>query len=73
MMNCLFTPNAPILEDKANTFLSQHIRVDEKGQSSEVCFLMYPEKYFEGSRQMADYFNPVKDQQNMGALSPYDA
>ena len=30
-------------------------------------------KYFEGSRQMADYFNPVKDQQNMGALSPYDS
>lgn len=67
-------PNAPILEDKVNTFLSQHIRVDEEGTVKRSMFLnVLRKKYFEGSRQMADYFNPVKDQQNMGALSPYDS
>jgi membrane-bound lytic murein transglycosylase F len=66
--------NAPILETQVNSFLSQHMWMDEHGTPKRSEFLnVLRKKYFEGSRQMADYFNPVKDQQKMGALSPYDS
>ncbi len=66
--------NAPILETQVNSFLSQHMWMDEYGTPKRSEFLnVLRKKYFEGSRQMADYFNPVKDQQKMGALSPYDS
>tara|TARA_B100000575_G_scaffold294202_1_gene308595 strand:- start:9175 stop:10686 length:1512 start_codon:yes stop_codon:yes gene_type:complete len=66
--------NAPILKNQVNTFLSQHMWVDEDGTPKRSEFLnVLRKKYFEGSRQVADYFNPIGDQQTIGALSPYDS
>ena len=66
--------NAPILENLVNTFLSQHMWVDEDGIPKRSEFLnVLRKKYYWGNHQVAGYINPIRDQKTMVTLSPYDS
>ncbi len=66
--------NAPDLETRMNRFLYKHFRfVDDDDRPRRSTFLnILRRKYFEQSRQMADYYNPDWQYQSMGIISPYD-
>ncbi|NBW70360.1 MAG: lytic transglycosylase F [Bacteroidetes bacterium] len=66
--------NAPELEAQINGYLSRHMWTDEQGNPRRSEFLnVLRKKYFQGSRPIADYFKPLNNQANLGALSPYDS
>lgn len=66
--------NAPELEAQINAYLARHMWTDEQGNPKRSEFLnVLRKKYFQGSRPIADYFKPLNNQVNLGALSPYDS
>lgn len=66
--------NAPELESKMNRYLYKHFRFSEdKEKPRRSTFLnVLRKKYFEKSRQMAEFYNPEWQFQSMGIISPYD-
>tara|TARA_R100001143_G_scaffold61071_2_gene61189 strand:+ start:13626 stop:15146 length:1521 start_codon:yes stop_codon:yes gene_type:complete len=66
--------NAPDLEDRMNRYLYKHFRFTEDRESPRrSTFLnILRKKYFEESRQMAEYYNPEWQYQTIGIISPYD-
>lgn len=66
--------NAPELESRMNRYLYKHFRFSEdKEKPRRSTFLnVLRKKYFEQSRQMAQYYDPEWQYQSMGAISPYD-
>lgn len=66
--------NATDLESKMNQFLYKHFRFsDDRDNPRRSTFLnVLRKKYFEGSRQMANYYNPDWNYQSLGIISPYD-
>lgn len=66
--------NASDLESKLNQFLYQHFKYDENGIPKRSTFLnVLRKKYYEGSNQIADYFNPDFQSNQYGSISPYDS
>jgi membrane-bound lytic murein transglycosylase F len=66
--------NTPELESRMNRFLYKHFRISEdRDQPRRSTFLnVLRRKYFEQSRQMAEYYNPEWQYQSIGIISPYD-
>jgi membrane-bound lytic murein transglycosylase F len=66
--------NTTELESKMNRYLYKHFRFSEdKDEPRRSTFLnVLRKKYFEQSRQMAQYYNPEWQYQSMGVISPYD-
>jgi membrane-bound lytic murein transglycosylase F len=66
--------NSTDLESKMNQFLYKHFRFSEdRDTPRRSTFLnVLRKKYFEGSRQMANYYNPDWNYQSLGIISPYD-
>lgn len=66
--------NSTDLENKMNQFLYKHFRFSEdRDTPRRSTFLnVLRKKYFEGSRQMANYYNPDWNYQSLGIISPYD-
>ena len=66
--------NAPDLENRMNRYLYKHFRfVAEDNRPRRSTFLnILRRRYFEQSRQMAEYYNPEWQYQSMGIISPYD-
>jgi membrane-bound lytic murein transglycosylase F len=66
--------NAPGLESRMNRFLYKHFRISEdRERPRRSTFLnVLRRKYFEQSRQMAEYYNPEWQYQSIGIISPYD-
>ena len=66
--------NAPDLEDRMNRYLYKHFRfTEDRERPRRSTFLnVLRRKYFEESRQMADYYNPEWQYQTIGIISPYD-
>lgn len=66
--------NAPDLESRMNQFLYKHFRFSEdREEPRRSMFLnVLREKYFEESRQIAEYYNPEWQYQSIGIISPYD-
>lgn len=66
--------NATELESKMNRYLYKHFRFSEdRDEPRRSTFLnVLRKKYFEQSRQMAQYYNPEWQYQSMGVISPYD-
>ena len=66
--------NAPNLETRMNQFLYKHFRFsDDREEPKRSLFLnVLRERYFEESRQVAEYYNPDWQYQSMGIISPYD-
>tara|TARA_Y100001935_G_scaffold247870_1_gene244315 strand:- start:21221 stop:22744 length:1524 start_codon:yes stop_codon:yes gene_type:complete len=66
--------NSNDLEAQLNKFLYQHFKYDEDGVPKRSAFLnVLRKKYFKGSNQIADYFNPEYQTRNFGSISPYDS
>lgn len=66
--------NSSDLEARLNQFLYQHFKYDENGVPKRSTFLnVLRKKYYEGSSQIADYFNPEFQTSQFGAISPYDS
>ncbi|MCR9131146.1 MAG: transporter substrate-binding domain-containing protein [bacterium] len=67
-------PNSEDLKTKMNQFLKGHFRYDENGIPKRSAFLnVLRKKYYEGSSQIAEYFNPELEQGPIGIISPYDS
>lgn len=66
--------NAPELETRMNRYLYKHFRLSEdRDEPRRSTFLnILRRKYFEESRQMAEYYNPEWQYQSIGIISPYD-
>ncbi|MCC5913942.1 MAG: transporter substrate-binding domain-containing protein [Balneolaceae bacterium] len=66
--------NAPDLESRMNRFLYKHFRFTaDRDLPRRSTFLnVLRQKYFEESRQMAEYYNPDWQYQGIGIISPYD-
>lgn len=66
--------NAPDLEDEMNQYLYKHFRfTEDREKPRRSTFLnILRKKYFEESRQMAEYYNPEWQYQTIGIISPYD-
>lgn len=66
--------NAPDLENRMNRYLYKHFRfTEDRERPRRSTFLnVLRRKYFEESRQMADYYNPEWQYQTIGIISPYD-
>lgn len=66
--------NAPELEAKMNRYLYKHFRFsEEKDKPRRSTFLnVLRKKYFEQSRQIAQFYDPEWEYQSLGAISPYD-
>ena len=66
--------NSPDLEDRMNRYLYKHFRfTEDRERPRRSTFLnVLRRKYFEESRQMADYYNPEWQYQTIGIISPYD-
>ncbi len=66
--------NAPELETRMNRYLYKHFRITEdRDYPRRSTFLnILRRKYFEESRQMAEYYNPEWQYQSIGIISPYD-
>ena len=66
--------NASELESKMNRYLYKHFRFSEdKENPRRSTFLnVLRKKYFEQSRQMAQFYNPEWQYQSMGIISPFD-
>lgn len=63
--------NAPDLESKMNQFLYKHFRfTEDRDRPRRSTFLnILRKKYFEQSRQMAEYYNPEWQYQSIGIIS----
>lgn len=62
------------LETKLNQFLYQHFKYDENGIPKRSTYLnVLRKKYYEGSLQIEDYFNPDQQSKQYGSISPYDS
>lgn len=66
--------NAPELKEKMNRFLSDHFKFREEGQEPKRSLFLdiLQQRYFEGGRQVAEYYSPNPDIEESGSLSPYD-
>ncbi|MEX0648434.1 MAG: transporter substrate-binding domain-containing protein [Balneolaceae bacterium] len=66
--------NAPDLESRMNQFLYKHFRFSEdREQPRRSTFLnILRQRYFEESRQVAEFYNPEWQYQSIGIISPYD-
>lgn len=66
--------NAPDLEDRMNRYLYRHFRfTEDRDQPRRSTFLnVLRKKYFEESRQIAEFYNPEWQYQSIGRISPYD-
>lgn len=66
--------NAPNLETEMNRFLYKHFRFSSNGQPPKRSTLLnvLRERYFEGGKQIADYYNPELSFPVSGVISPYD-
>lgn len=66
--------NSEDLKTKMNQFLYQHFKYDQNGIPKRSAFLnVLRKKYYEGSSQIAEYFNPEFDESSLGVISPYDS
>ena len=67
-------PNASDTETKMNQFLYKHFKYDENGVPKRSTFLnILRKRYYEGSAQIAEYFNPEFEESSLGTISPYDS
>lgn len=66
--------NASDLEERMNRYLYKHFRFSEdKDKPRRSTFLnVLRKKYFEQSRQIAQFYDPEWQYQSLGAISPYD-
>lgn len=66
--------NAPDLENRMNQFLYKHFRfTEDRERPRRSTYLnVLRERYFEESRQVAEYYNPEWQFQTIGIISPYD-
>jgi membrane-bound lytic murein transglycosylase F len=66
--------NAQELESRMNRYLYKHFRfAEDRERPKRSAFLnVLRKKYFEQSRQMAEYYDPEWQYQSMGIISPYD-
>lgn len=66
--------NSPDLETRMNQFLYKHFRFSEdRERPRRSTFLnILRKRYFEESRQVAEYYNPEWQFQSVGIISPYD-
>ncbi|PKD43542.1 transglycosylase SLT domain-containing protein [Rhodohalobacter barkolensis] len=66
--------NAPDLESTMNRFLYKHFRfTDDRENPRRSTFLnILRKRYFEESRQIAEFYNPEWQYQTIGIISPYD-
>jgi membrane-bound lytic murein transglycosylase F len=66
--------NSPDLEARMNRFLYKHFRfTEDRERPRRSTFLnVLRKKYFEESRQIAEYYNPEWQYQTIGIISPYD-
>lgn len=66
--------NAPDLEARMNRFMYKHFRfTEDRDRARRSTFLnVLRKKYFEESRQIAEYYNPEWQFQSIGIISPYD-
>ncbi len=67
-------PNSQDLKTRMDRFLRSHFRYDEEGIPKRSAFLnILRKKYYEGSSQIAEYFNPEFQEGPIGIISPYDS
>lgn len=66
--------NAPDLEARMNRYMYKHFRfTDDRDRARRSTFLnVLRKKYFEESRQIAEYYNPEWQYQSIGIISPFD-
>lgn len=66
--------NAPDLEASMNRFLYKHFRfTSDRERPRRSTFLnVLRQRYFEESRQIAEFYNPEWQYQSIGIISPYD-
>jgi membrane-bound lytic murein transglycosylase F len=66
--------NAPDLEARMNRYLYKHFRfTEDRDRPRRSTFLnVLRRKYFEESRQIAEYYNPDWQFHGLGIISPYD-
>ncbi len=66
--------NAPDLEARMNRYLYKHFRfTEDRDRPRRSTFLnVLRRKYFEESRQIAEYYNPDWQYHGLGIISPYD-
>jgi len=66
--------NAPDLESSMNRFLYKHFRfTGDRERPRRSTFLnVLRQRYFEESRQIAEFYNPEWQYQSIGIISPYD-
>ncbi|WP_087148689.1 MltF family protein [Rhodohalobacter halophilus] len=66
--------NAPDLESSMNRFLYKHFRfTEDRERPRRSTFLnVLRQRYFEESRQIAEFYNPEWQFQTIGIISPYD-
>ena len=66
--------NAPDLETELNRFLYSHFRFGKPGEPPKrSSFLnVLRKRYFEEGPQIAEYYNPESQKQDLGVISPYD-
>lgn len=66
--------NAPDLEAQLNKYLYKHFRFSHDGTAKRSEFLnVLRQRYFEGSSQIAAYFQPEYTISDIGIISPYDS
>ena len=64
----------PDLESKLNRYLYKHFRFDQNGVPKRSAFLnVLRKKYFESGSQIADYFSPEFQTEQISGISPYDS
>ena len=66
--------NAPDLESAMNRYLYKHFRfTEDRDRPRRSTFLnILRKRYFEESRQIAEFYNPEWQYQTIGIISPYD-
>lgn len=66
--------NAPDLESRMNRFLYKHFRfTEDRDEPRRSTFLnILRKRYFDESRQIAEFYNPEWQFQTIGIISPYD-
>lgn len=66
--------NSQNLKSELNNFLYDHFRfgkADEKPKRSSFLNILR-KRYFESGPQLAEYYSPESDQEDLGIISPYD-
>lgn len=66
--------NAAELKREMDRFLSNHFQFREEGEEPKRSLFLdvLQQRYFEGGRQVAEYYSPSPDMEESGSLSPYD-